>query len=269
MRLFSLQGAALLSVLLAGAAFSPLTQAAPPAVPAATVTPAPASSVAINKDGQLRVQISSQQQTTLSSELAAKISRLPFKEGDAFKAGQTLVAFDCSLFQAQLSKAQAQLDAARQTLKVNRRLAELNSISSLEVEQAEAKVKETEAETSAMRVTVGKCNLPAPFSGRVAKLQVEQHQYLTQGRPILDIVDTQHLEVKLIVPSKWLAWLSKGTRFAVHVDELNKDCSAKVVRTGARIDPVTQSVSLVAEIEGSPAELLPGMSGWASFKVPK
>ncbi len=241
------------------------------ALPALAQTP-PASgstSGATDKDGRMRVQISAQQQTTLSAELAAKIASLPFKEGDSFKAGQTLVAFDCSLFRAQLNKAQAQTDAARQILRVNKRLAELNSISNLEVEQAEAKVKETEAEVGAMRVTVSKCSLGAPFSGRVAKVLAENHQYVPQGKPLLDIMDTSRLEVKLIVPSRWLAWLAKGTRFSVHVDDLNKDYVARVTRTGARIDPVSQSVSLAGEIESSPAELLPGMSGWAAFKPPK
>jgi RND family efflux transporter MFP subunit len=236
---------------------------------ASSVQALPAASSTQDKDGHLRVQVSARQQTTLSAELAAKIAFLPYREGDAFHIGQALVSFDCSIFRAQLNKAQAQAEAARQTLKVNRRLAQLNSISTLEVDQAEAKVKETEAEAGAMRATVSHCTLAAPFSGRVAKLHVENYQYVPQGKPLLDIVDTSRLEVKLIVPSRWLAWLAKGTRFAIHVDDLNRDYQAKVIRLGARIDPVSQSVGLIGEIEGSPAELLPGMSGWASFKPPK
>jgi membrane fusion protein, multidrug efflux system len=220
-------------------------------------------------DGRIRVQISAQQQTTLSTELAASIASLPFKEGDSFKAGQTLMSFDCSLFHAQLDKAQALSQAARQTLQVNRRLAELNSISNLEVEQAQAKVLETEAEATVMRVTVSKCRLVAPFSGRIAKLHVDAHQYVTQGKPLLDIIDMQRPEVKMIVPSRWLVWLKKGTNFTVHVDDLNRDYAVRVTRLGARIDPVSQSISLAGEIEGAPTELLPGMSGWAAFKAPK
>lgn len=253
----------LLLLALLGFSLTALAQSAP------SPLTSPVATGSTEKDGHMRVQISALQQTTLSAELAAKIASMPFREGDSFKAGQTLVAFDCALFRAQLNKAQAQADAARQTLRVNRRLAELNSISNLEVEQAEAKVKETEAEAGAMRVTVSKCSLAAPFSGRVSKTHVEAYQYVPQGKSLLDIMDTHKLEVKLIVPSRWLAWLAKGTRFSIHVDDLNRDYSARVSRLGARIDPVSQSVSLAGEIEGSPAELLPGMSGWAAFKPPK
>lgn len=222
-----------------------------------------------DKDGRVRAQLVARDKAILASEIAAKISSLPFRDGDSFRAGQTLVAFDCSLFRASLSKAEATAEAARQTLKVNRRLAELNSIGNLEVEQAAAKVKESEAETLAMRVTVSKCSLTAPFSGSVAKLHVASHEFVAPGKPLIEILDTRRLELQMIVPSRHLAWLKKGSRFQVKVDELEREYPARVVRLGARIDPVSQTIPLVAEIEGSPPELLPGMSGWAVLKPPK
>ena len=219
-----------------------------------------------DKDGRVRTQFVAHDKAVLSSEIAAKISSLPFREGDSFRAGQTLVAFDCALFRASLAKAEATAQAARQTLKVDRRLAELNSIGNLEVEQASAKVKEAEAEAAAMRVTVGKCAIAAPFSGSVAKLSVASHEFVSPGKPLMEILDTRKLELQMIVPSRWLAWLKKGGHFSVKVDELDKEYPARVVRLGARIDPVSQTISVVGEVQGSHPELLPGMSGWAMLK---
>lgn len=219
-------------------------------------------------DDRIRVQISAQQQTVLSAEIAAKLINLPVKEGESFRAGQVLAGFDCAIQRAQLGKAAASADAARQTLKVNRRLAELNSISTLEVDQAAAKLRESEAEASSMRAMLAKCSVVAPFAGRIAKVHVEPHQFITQGKPLLDIVDARQLEVKLLVPSKWLAWVNKGTKFTVRVEELNRDISVSVTRIGARIDPVNQTVLLVGEVVGKVDNLLPGMSGWAIFTPP-
>ena len=70
----------------------------------------------------------------------------------------------------------------------------------------------------------------------------------------------------MIVPSKWLAWLKVGDKFSVHVDELNRSFTGRVDRLGARIDPVSQSISLAGRIDGVHAQLLPGMSGIASFE---
>lgn len=227
-----------------------------------------ASEPAKTTDDRIRVQISAQQQTVLSAEIAAKLISLPVKEGESFRAGQALAGFDCAIQRAQLGKAEASADAARQTLKVNRRLAELNSISTLEVDQAAAKLRESEAEAASMRAMLAKCSIAAPFAGRVAKVHVEPHQFIAQGKPLLDIVDAKQLEVKLLAPSKWLAWVNKGTRFTVRVEELNRDISVSVTRIGARIDPVNQTVLLIGEVVGKVDNLLPGMSGWAIFTPP-
>lgn len=231
--------------------------------------PGTSEGTAIDRDGRIRVQLSAQRQTTLSAEIAAKISVLNLRDGDSFERGQALVDFDCSWFAAQLNKAQATAEAARQTARVNRRLGELNAISALEIDQSEAKFKEAEAEAAAMRVTVEKCAVVAPFSGRVAKVHAEAYQYVTQGKPLLDILDSSVLEVKMLVPSRWLTWLAVGARFSIRIDDLGRSYPVRVTRLGARIDPVSQTVSLAGEIEGRRPELLPGMSGWASFPRPR
>lgn len=219
-------------------------------------------------EDRIRVQISAQQQTVLSAEINAKLTRIAVREGDAFRSGQVLAAFDCTIQRAQLGKAEASSEAARQTLQVNRRLVELGSASTLELTQATAKLKEAEAEAAAMRATLSKCTITAPYDGRVAKVHVDAHQFIAQGKPLLDIVDARQLEVKLLIPSRWLAWVNKGTRFTVRVEELNRDVPASVVRIGARIDPVNQTVPVIAEVNGKIDNLLPGMSGWAQFSPP-
>lgn len=216
----------------------------------------------------VRVQFAALHETVLSSELSAKISALPFREGDTFAAGQALVTFDCSLFHAQLRKAEASAQAARETLAVSERLAKLNSIGALEVDQASAKFKEADAEASAMRATVEKCILAAPFSGRVAKVSAKQYQFVAPGQALLEILNAQQLELQMIVPSRWLVWLKRGARFNVHVDELDQTFAGRIDRLGARIDPVSQSISLAGRVDGAHAELLPGMSGIASFDKP-
>lgn len=234
------------------------------ALPLAAQTSDPAAPLD-GGNGRIRTQLVAQNDVEISSEVAAKIDRLPLKEGDAFGKGDLLVGFDCSLYQAQLNKAAATAAAATRQLDVTRQLASLHSVGAVEVAQAEAHAKEAAADAAYMRTTVGKCAIRAPFAGRVAKRDAAPFEYVTPGKPLLEILDTGTLEVKLIVPSRWLATIKPGSRFVVHVDDLDRDVDAEVVRLGARIDPVSQTVSLSGRIVGAQAQLLPGMSGWASF----
>lgn len=249
------------AALLAASAWLP-AQAQPATPPA----PAAAKNFAEpDRDGRIRTQLSARETAVIASEISARIARLPLKDGDSFKAGQALVAFDCALFEAQLNKAEASNEAARKTLAVQQRLAELNSASRLELEQAESRVKESAAEAAYMRATVSKCVIPAPFAGRVAKRLAASAEFATPGRPLLEIVDSSPPELQLIVPSRWLTRVKPGSAFTVSVDELGQSFPAKVIRIGARIDPVSQSVTLIGQINGNHAGLQPGMSGWASF----
>jgi membrane fusion protein (multidrug efflux system) len=247
----------------------PVWSAAPSAAPAAPAVPAPGaaagSAPAQPDDGRIRVQLVSRDEVEISSEIGAKIASLPFRDGDAFRTGQTLVSLDCSLYAAQLHKAQAEADAATQLKQVDERLSQLHSIGEIDVEEAQAKAKATGAEVAYMQTTVHKCAIAAPFDGRVAKRSAAAGQYAEAGKTLLTIVDTSHLELKMIVPSKWLAWLKPGHPLTVQVDEVGKTYPARVARIGARVDPVTQTVDVTAALDSGAPELLPGMSGWASF----
>lgn len=234
------------------------------AAPAAATSSADADTVA-GADGRIRTQLVARNDVTVSSEIAAKIDRLPLKEGDAFRKGELLVGFDCALYRAQLRKAEATAAAAGKQEQVTQRLAQLHSVGALDVEQARAKAKEAAADAAYMRTTVSACRIEAPFDGRVAKRVAAPYEYVTPGKPVLEILDTGHLEVQLIVPSSWLKWVQPGTPFQVHVDDVDVDVPAKVVRVGASIDPVSQTVTLSGRIDGAHATLLPGMSGWARF----
>lgn len=220
---------------------------------------------AVGEGARIRAQLSALHHTVLSGELSARIARLELREGEGFKAGDTLVAFDCAVQRARLKKARAVASGARNTRDTRRRLAKLNAGSALELEQAEAKAAETAAEVEVMRATVAKCEIEAPFDGRVVRRHAEPHQYLSAGKPLLEILDPSRLEVELILPSRWLAWLRADAPFVLHVEETGRGYPARVARVGSRIDPVSQSVPVAAHIDGDHPELLPGMSGWAEF----
>lgn len=236
------------------------TGAAEPLAPTSSASSAKPAASTLDKR-EIRAQLAPRRYTTLAAEIGAKINRLPIPEGSAFKQGQVLVQFDCSLQQAQVNKARAALSAADKTWQANRRLAELNSVGKVELEISEAEVQKARAEVAANGAVLGKCSLAAPFAGRIAEQKVREQQYVQPGQALLDILDDSALELEFIVPSKWLAWLKPNQSFQVAIDETGKTYPAKVQRIGARVDPVSQSVKLSAVIDGKFNDLIAGMSG--------
>jgi RND family efflux transporter MFP subunit len=233
--------------------------------PSAVLAPQPKPAM---ERQEIRAQLLPRRYTTVAAEIGARINRLPVAEGGAFKTGQLLVSFDCSLQQAQLQKAQAELEGAEQTFTSNKRLAELNSVGQLELDLSRSAVGKAKAEVGANRAVLGKCGVSAPFSGRVAEQKVREQQYVQPGQALLDIIDDSVLELEFLVPSHWLSWLRVGGKFQVQIDETRKSYPAKFIRIGARVDPVSQSVTVAAAIDGKFPELIAGMSGRVQVTQP-
>lgn len=233
-------------------------QGVPPS-PAAAM-PRPAVSTAMARQ-DLRAQLMPRRYTTIAAEIGAKVSSLPVPEGGAFRAGQVLVQFDCSLQRAQLEKADAELEGAEQTFKANLRLEQLNSVGQLELDLSKSAANKAKAEVGANKAVLAKCQVVAPFSGRVAEQKVREQQYVQPGQAMLDILDDSVLELEFLVPSVWLRWLKVGGTFEVQIDETRKTYPARLTRIAARVDPVSQSVKVAAAIHGKFPELMAGMSG--------
>jgi len=217
---------------------------------------------------EIRAQLLPRRYTTIAAEIGAKVHALPIVEGGSFRAGATLVSFDCSLQQAQLARARAAMKATEQAWRANQRLNELQSIGKIELDASEAEYAKAKAEVDANLALISKCSVPAPFAGRVAEQKVREQQFVQPGQALLEILDDSVLELEFIVPSKWMAWLKPGYRFQVQIDETGKSYPAKIQRIGARVDPVSQSVKLSAMIDGKFAELIAGMSGKVTLTPP-
>ncbi|MEN9763318.1 MAG: hypothetical protein RI906_3144, partial [Pseudomonadota bacterium] len=204
-----------------------LAQTAPAA--GAASRPAVVDRVASGSAGMtdIRAQIVPRRYTTIAAEIGARISSLPVGEAGSFGRGRMLVAFDCSVQEAQRDRARAELQAAEATLRSNRQLAELNSVGQLELDLSFSAVNRARAELNSQQALIEKCSIVAPFSGRVAEQKVREQQFVQPGQALLDILDDSSLELEFLVPSAWLRWLKIGFPLKVSIDETQKTYPAR------------------------------------------
>ena len=208
-------------------------------------------------------------ETTLSSRMAGRITAINVREGEQIKKDQPLVKFDCEIQRSHLRKAQAKLNAAKKTHESNLQLQSYQSIGGLEVELSAADVQTASADVAIIRAELKRCQINAPFSGRVIEVLAHPHESVSEHQPLLAILNDKELELQLYIPSWWLSWLKTGDDFSIRIDETGKSYPAKVTRLGARVDPASQSLAITARIDGNYTELLAGMSGVARFNVPE
>jgi RND family efflux transporter MFP subunit len=207
----------------------------------------------------------------MATELTARVARLPFREGDAFAKGDLLLEFDCEKQRAEARSAEAEDEAARLAHENAAELDRRRAIGRVEVQTAKARWDKARAAADALGARARECRVVAPFAGRLVDVRIREFETSSPGQPLFRLVDGSELEIDLIVPSPWLAWLRVGTPVSVRVDETGRTHRARVVRTAAAVDPVSQTIKITALFAepGAQAAVLPGMSLDAVFERPR
>jgi membrane fusion protein, multidrug efflux system len=209
------------------------------------------------------------QQASISTDLSVRVSAVHAREGEAFEAGDKLVEFDCRRQIATVAAADAQQLEMQLTVDKNRLLVRTQSVGKNDLEVSEARLMKARAEADALRSQLDQCVVIAPFRGRVLDLNLQVHEATQPGKPFIALIAHERLELELIVPSHWLQRSAVGTAFSFHVDEVRRAVPATVARTSPAVDPISQTIKIIAVFANTDGAILPGMSGTATFKPAK
>lgn len=219
-------------------------------------------------ESDVRGVIKAKSEAVLTVDLAASVAETPLRTGQSFQRDDILIRFDCEAHQAEADAAAASHAAAKARYSSNIELSKHDAIGEFDVAMSRAEMNEAGAKARAMRARLKDCEVRAPYDGKVAELAISVYETPRHDQPIMKIVGSGVLELRLIVPSKWLVWLAPGAPFTFAVDETGDELAAKVVRIGAEVDAVSRTVAIIAEFENTSDAVLPGMSGTARFKLP-
>ncbi|MFN0217177.1 MAG: efflux RND transporter periplasmic adaptor subunit [Hyphomicrobium sp.] len=204
-------------------------------------------------------------QAAISTDIVAPVSKIGFRTGESFAAGDLLIAFDCERYKAEAQAAEAVWKEMQLTVDSNEQLEKFRAVGRHDVDISKARVAKAEAEARSLKTRVSHCEIFAPFNGRVADLAINVYEQPQMGKPFLTIVGNGRFEIELIVPSNWLGWLKPDEKFTFTADETGHDYDARVVRIGAAVDAVSQMIKIIAVFDSAFADVLPGMSGVAKF----
>jgi len=217
---------------------------------------------------QTRGVLKARQTANLAAGMSARIIKAPYKPGQRFKRGALLIQFDCERLNAEKNA----MEAAKSTAQLKHtNISELllaGAAGELEVTLAAADVSRANAELGVINARLKDCNIHAPYSGIIQEKHISVYDSPALNAPLLSIIRDGTPEIKLIAPSAWMAWLKSGSKFEFTVDETGQTYPATVLRTGATIDPVSQTIELTAKFSKGAKGAIAGMSGIANFAQP-
>jgi RND family efflux transporter MFP subunit len=212
-----------------------------------------------------RALVVASQEAILSSELAARIENIAVKEMQRFKKGDLLIQFDCSLYEAQKDVVSANANSALIKLKSDEQMLQMRSIGKYELELSMSEYEKAKSELRIAELNVERCQIKAPFDGAVEEVVVNTFETIQPQVELMKIIQTEVLELEMVVSSEWISWLKIGHPIKVYIDEIQKEFNATISGIGANVDAVSQTIQLKGTITDTSPALLPGMSGRVVF----
>ena len=200
------------------------------------------------------------QGVTVTPEIAGIVREIAFESGAVVAKGDLLVRLDTSSEEAQLRAVEAQVELARLNPVRERNLRSHNTVSQSELDTAEAALKQNQADADAIRATIEKKTIRAPFAGRLGIRLVNLGEYLDTGKPIVSLQSLSPIYVDFSLPQQELAQLATGMRVRVTSDAYpGPAVRGHVDGDQSRSRPPTRSVGLQATLDNPDQLLRPGM----------
>jgi multidrug efflux pump subunit AcrA (membrane-fusion protein) len=144
--------------------------------------------------------------------------------------------------EARYSSARAAYDMALQNVKTLQAQAAQRSAS---VALAEKKLRDTV--------------IRAPFAGQVKERMVSPGQYVRVQTPVMVVVDSDPLRVRLKVPEKMAAWVEVGQPVRVQVEAYpDRAFEGKISRINPSVEPQSRAFDVEALLQNADGALKPG-----------
>lgn len=174
----------------------------------------------------IRVEVTGQVapifQATLSSRIQGTIDKLLVREGTKVSKGQLLIQLDSRDLQADLARANAEVENAKAHLDRMNQLYATDAVSKQEMENAIRTYRVAEANRKAVEAQLSYTTVRAPIDGVITEKKVEAGELASPGQPLLKMEDPQRLRLEATVAEGDLKSVSRGDKITVVIDALGE-----------------------------------------------
>jgi len=203
----------------------------------------------------------SEEAISLRPEIAGRIDKIHFTEGQKVAAGALLFSLDDALTRADLNEANANLQNSERATKRAEEMASKQLIARALLDASRAELAVNQARAASARTHLDKTQIRAPFSGVTGLREVSVGDYVNAGQEMVDLVRLDPIELEVRAPEVVLSSLALGQKVDFGVDSFRDDIfSATVVAIAPTVDAGGRSVTLRARLENPEQKLRPGMS---------
>ena len=204
--------------------------------------------------------------SSLSFTTGGTIMQLKVKVGDRVSKGQLIASVDPTQVKNSYEMAHATKMQTEDAYKRMKQLHDKGSLPEIKWVEAQSQLQQAVSAESIAKKSLADCNLYAPFSGVISEKYAEVGQNAAPGMPVVKLVTTKALNVKISVPESEMANIHVRQRARIQVQALDsKQYEGYVIEKGVIADPISRSYCVKIRVEGTDNDLLPGMVSQVSL----
>jgi membrane fusion protein (multidrug efflux system) len=208
------------------------------------------------------------QGVTVSADADGVIAKVAAENGATVKTGDLLFELDTSVEIAQLAAAEASAALAKLQHDRASDLVAKNTISKSEFDSASAQLDQAQANVAALKATIERKHVRAPFDGRIGIRLVNVGQFVARGRPLAPLQKLDPIYVNFSVPQRELAALTVNQPVALSVDAFPTKFAGKITAINSEVDAATRNVSVQALLDNPGEKLRAGMFVQVEVELP-
>ncbi len=205
-------------------------------------------------------QIEAVQFIELGPEVEGRIVEILFREGQEVAADAPLFKVDDAELRAQVARAEAERDLARQALARTRELLSQNASSAADLERAEATARSAEAQYDLLRVRLDRTLVRAPFAGVTGRRLASLGEYVTTSTRLVTLQTVNPQRATFRVPERYAARLRRGQEVEFQVAALpNRTFAGDVEFVDPIVELPARTILIKALVPNGQRLLQPGM----------
>lgn len=189
-------------------------------------------------------------------------------QGTAVEAGTPLLVLSRDALEAQLQRAEDQLELARAELAGAANLRQRNLISQPELLRLQSSVSVAAAEVAELRQALDETRPAAPFDGVLDRLYVEQGEVLQVGETYARLIDDRRLKLSAWVAQRDAPDLSPGLPAEARLLDGSR-LSGELTHVSSRAEESTRSFYVEAEFDNPQRRRLAGASATLAITLPE
>lgn len=196
----------------------------------------------------------------VTSKSANTITAIRFVEGARVRRGQVLVELDDAEIRAEVAAAEAALAESENQFNRSRSLVSQQALSASQLDTVEATLKTNRARLAAARARLADTVIRAGFDGHTGFRNVSVGALIAPGTVITTLDDTSLIKLNFRVPEANLFVLERGLPVtATTVGLPGRTFRGEVTQVDSRVDPVSRSILVRAQLPNADGTLRPGM----------